>query len=79
MSAKKHDLSRVQDMAELTPDEFKRMLPDLITWYAFAKITKDVDPTAVVHGFIWVDDNKPGVLTSAVINGKEVDLSGGKA
>ena len=76
MSAKEHDLSRVQDMANLTPEEFMRMLPDLKAWYALARFVKDSEPSAVSHGFIWCDDNKPGVITSAIVNGVAVDLSG---
>lgn len=79
MKPKEFNLSRVQDMAELTPEQFKRMLPDLITWFAYAKLMKDGNPNAVMHGFIWVDDGKPGVLRSVVLNGQEVDLTGGKA
>ena len=79
MSAKEYDLSRVQDMAELTPEEFMRMLPDLKAWYAMARFVTDGEPSAVPHTFRWRDDGNPGVVTSVAINGQEVDLSGGKA
>lgn len=78
MSAKEYDLSRVEQMAELTPEEFARMLPDLIAWFNFAKRVQRIDPSAVSHGFLWRDDGNPGVVTSVAINGQEVDLSGGK-
>ena len=79
MTTKEYDLSRVQDMAELTPEEFMRMLPDLKTWYAFARFLKEGEPIAVTHTFIWRDDGNPGVIASVEINGQAVDLSGGKA
>ena len=79
MSAKEYDLSRVEQMAELTPEEFKRMLPDLKAWYAMARFVTDGEPSAVPHTFRWRDDGNPGVVTSVAINGQAVDLSGGKA
>ena len=79
MSAKEHDLSRVQDMANLTPEEFMRMLPDLKAWYAFARFVKDSEPSAVSHTFLWRDDGNAGVVTSVAVNGVECDLTGGKA
>ena len=77
MSAKEYDLSRVQDMANLTPEEFKRMLPDLKAWYAMARFVKDGEPSAVSHTFLWRDDGNPGV-TNVAVNGMDFDLTGGK-
>lgn len=78
MKHKEHDLSRVEDMANLTPEEFLRMLPDLKAWYAFARFVKEGEPSAVVDGFLWRDDGRPGV-SSVTLNGQEVDLTGGGA
>lgn len=79
MSAKEYDLSRVEQMAELTPEEFARMLPDLIAWFNFAKRVQRIDPSAVSHEFLWRDDGDSGAISSVILNGQEVDLSGGKA
>lgn len=79
MKPKQFNLSRVQDMANLTPEEFKRMLPDLKAWYAMARFIKDGEPSAVSHTFLWRDDGYTGVVASVAFNGVECDLTGGKA
>jgi len=60
MSAKQ--IHTMQDIANLTPDEFERFLPDLITWHKvageFAKIGF-ANP-----GMQWQDDDRPGVVTN---------------
>jgi hypothetical protein len=48
-------INTLSDMLELSPDEFRRMLPDLALWYAFAKPLHGVEGVENA-GFEWTDD-----------------------
>ncbi|MDM0024125.1 hypothetical protein [Variovorax saccharolyticus] len=57
--AKQHTFKEVADLLTLTPDEFDRMIPDLIAWYELAKGLEAL-LGAEAQNFTWVDDGKPG-------------------
>jgi hypothetical protein len=56
---KEHHIETVADMLKLSPEEFKRMIPDLMLWYAMAHATEGRDMTHT--GFRWTDDGKNGI------------------
>jgi hypothetical protein len=57
-----HKIETVTDMLKLTPEEFTRFLPDLVTWYFFAQEMKGAG--AKVASLTWRDDGKPGEIHS---------------
>lgn len=63
------DLSHVKDMAKLTPDQFNRMIPDLVAWFKFAKLCQEIGGEAT--GFIWKDDGLVGEVTSVEVTDLE--------
>lgn len=56
-------IGTLADMLELSPDEFKRMVPDLCLWYAFAKPLHGMKGVEN-DGFLWTDDGE-NVVTGA--------------
>jgi hypothetical protein len=61
---KEHRIATVLDMLALSEDEFFRMLPDLVTWFSWAK---SVSSLAEVEGaFTWVDDGRAGEIHSVI-------------
>lgn len=59
------DLSHVSDMAKLTPDQFNRMLPDLVAWFELAKFCQEIGGEST--GFIWRDDGRPGEINGITV------------
>lgn len=57
--AKQHTFKEVADLLKLTPEEFERMVPDLVAWYELASGLEAMIG-AKAQNFIWVDDGKPG-------------------
>jgi hypothetical protein len=57
-----HKIETVLDMLKLSPEEFARFLPDLVTWYAFGQEMKAIG--GQVTTLIWYDDGKPGEIHS---------------
>lgn len=57
-----HRIHTVLDMLALTPEEFKRFLPDLFAWYVISKEALGATAT----GFIWIDDGKSGEVHSVL-------------
>lgn len=52
----------LRDIAQLTPDEFQRFLPDFAAWHEFAHAAEQMG-FAYSTGMQWVDDEKAGVIT----------------
>ena len=67
---KKHCIDTVLDMLALSPEEFARMLPDLVTWYELCKPAQEISGIEVT-GFIWVDDGLAGEIHSVDMTIKE--------
>jgi hypothetical protein len=57
----KHCFEKLADLLTLSPEEFDRMIPDLIAWYELAKGLEAM-LGAEAQNFTWVDDGKPGEL-----------------
>lgn len=55
-----HTLAQI---SELNPEQFNRMLPDLIEWFRVTKKAQKKGMTS--EGFCWVDDGRMGE-TSAI-------------
>ena len=62
MSKEEIRLDHVADIAKLSRDQFKRMLPDFVAWFGCAKRMQEAGVNAQAVGFIWVDDDSPGVI-----------------
>ena len=60
-----HKLETLAQIALFSEDEFARMLPDLMAWFAFSKQAQKVG--AITTGFTWIDDANPGSISSVVI------------
>ena len=60
-----HRVNTMADIAALTPEQFGRMLPDLIAWYEFTQAMR-IDGVKT-NGFVWVDDGNPGEVTSVYL------------
>lgn len=58
-----HKLDSVLDMLKLSPEQFARMLPDLVMWYEWCKSAEQIEGVTVT-GFTWVDDGRPGEVHS---------------
>ena len=58
-------IETIQDIANLTPEQFKRFIPDLIKWheliYHFSKLGLKSP------GMRWIDDGKHGEINSIEI------------
>ena len=63
-----HEIETVLDFLKLSEDEFKRMLPDLTTWYLLSKELEKLG--AEVASFTWVDDGKEGEIHSFEVTNK---------
>ena len=51
----------MQDIANLTPEELERFLPDLIVWH---KVAGELSQFGFsVPGMQWKDDGRPGIVT----------------
>jgi hypothetical protein len=70
-------INTVVDMLELSPEEFRRMLPDLALWYSFAKRLHGV-PGVENTGFLWMDDGAneiTSVLMTDPATGQQTEVS----
>jgi hypothetical protein len=68
--SKKHELTHIKDFLKLTPEEFARMLPDLVAWYGFSKEIESVEGSEISGRLLWYDDGKPGEIHSVVLREK---------
>lgn len=50
-----YKLETLADILSLSPEEFFRMLPDLVVWYEFSKQFPPIDGLTK-NGFLWTDD-----------------------
>lgn len=66
----KQRFNKVSDFIYLDEETFQRMLPDLIAWHKLMRgAIKEFEKQGLkkeggeirVNGFVWVDDEKPGV------------------
>ena len=56
-------IETIQDIANLSPDEFARFLPDLKTWHEAAHHIQELFPEEPAKlNMIWFDDNEAGRL-----------------
>ena len=62
-------LDTIADFLALTPAQFERMLPDFVAWHALAKLA--IEAGAESSKFTWIDDGKPGDLSSVSLTIKE--------
>jgi hypothetical protein len=62
---KEHNFTTLQQISELSQDEFNRMIPDLCEWFRFSKKFQDFG--AETRGFIWIDDGKPGNIEKLLV------------
>lgn len=60
MSSTEFKFTTLAEICLLSEDQFGRMLPDFVTWYAFGKQAQKVG--AEITGFTWIDDGEPGVI-----------------
>ena len=79
---KERTIQTLRDVAQLTPDEFQRFLPDLAAWHEFAH-TAEQAGVAYSLGMQWIDDGKSGEIhhVDLTLNGKTTRLpvEGGEA
>lgn len=57
---KERRITTVREIAQLTPEEFKRFLPDLAAWHVIAHDAEKIGMQA--QGMVWLDDGKPGSI-----------------
>ena len=62
-------LDTIADFLALTPAQFERMLPDFSAWHALAKLA--IEAGAESAKFRWIDDGKPGNISSFSVTIKE--------
>jgi hypothetical protein len=62
--SKVHNIASLLDMLKLSPEEFARMVPDLILWHAICHSVKNVPDVEPSGRFEWHDDGKPGEIHS---------------
>ena len=62
---KTHEIATLQDIAELTTEEFQRFLPDLIAWHCFTKKAQGMGFASM--SMQWCDDDNPGVISDVTI------------
>ena len=60
-------LDTIADFADLSPEQFARMLPDFIVWHKFHSNVKAAG-LAYAIGFIWRDDGDAGAITDVSIH-----------
>lgn len=60
------NISTMADIAQLTPAEFERFLPDLKVWHSM--VHQALSLGFMVKGMLWNDDGKPGELTELRIH-----------
>jgi hypothetical protein len=73
-------IKTLQDIAQLTPDEFQRFLPDFVVWHTYAQ--QAIKTGLLCNGINWTDDGEPGLsYISVTIDGEAVrfDLDKGAA
>lgn len=67
------------DVLTLTPEQFKRMLPDFELWFLISKMFASNEKEVVkVCGFTWIDDGCPGELSAVTVtlpDGSTIKLS----
>ena len=61
----KFKLSTIQDFADLSPEQFARMLPDFLVWHSFHHEETKLYASSV--GFTWIDDGHSGQIHSVEI------------
>ena len=71
--APKYLLSRMTDMLQLDDDQMQRLIPDLIAWHKASRSLGALIPEAVNEAMIWVDDGKPGEISSVAIRVRDAD------
>jgi hypothetical protein len=57
-----HKIETILDMLKLSPEEFARFLPDLVTWYAYGQEIKALG--GELTGMVWRDDGREGEIHS---------------
>ena len=79
---KERTIRTLRDVAQLTPDEFQRFLPDFAAWHEFAHEAEQIG-FAYSPGMQWIDDGRAGVVDHVDLthNGKTMrfPIEGGEA
>ena len=64
----KYDMKTMQDFLELSQEQRKRCVVDMLVWAEYLDEFEDVSLIKVMPSFVWVDDDRTGEISGIQID-----------